>query len=327
LTAQWTEALTPYEPGRLLAYVAVFSVCYYVVFFPLHLYADLFLERRFGLSKLRLGGWAVREAKRVVLSAGFGLLLIEGLYAVLRSMPAVWPLVATAGWVIVSIVLVRIFPTVLLPLFYKTIPLQDDELVQRLTDLCRCVGLSVVGVFRVNLGVETRKANAALAGLGRTRRVLLSDTLLEHFAPEEIETVLAHELGHQRYRHITQMLVISAIGTWLAFSVVALTSAWWVQRWGLRGLDDLAGFPMLMLSLSVIGLVGLPLQNALSRHFEWQADRFAVSTTTRAQAFASALKKLGQLNLADPNPPRWIAWLFYDHPPITQRIHAAEVAG
>ena len=190
--------------------------------------------------------------------------------------------------------------------------------------LCEQANLSALGVFRVELGVETRKANAALAGLGGSRRVLLSDTLLERFSPEEIETVLGHELGHQRYRHITKFLVLSGLGSVLAFSLVQWSAAWWLRPLELHGLADPAGFPTLMLALSLIGLIGMPLQHGISRAFEWQADRFAVTLTRAPQAFAAALKTLGEMNLADPHPPRWVVRLFYDHPPIADRITVSE---
>lgn len=324
-TARWWSDRIALEPLRVLGYVAVVSVLYYLLMFPLHVYSGFHLEHRFGLSRLTFRGWMVREAKHVGVSAILGAILIEGLYALLRHVPASWPLWATIGWVAFSVILARVFPTVLLPLFYKTRPLQDQALTDRLLGLCRRVGLSALGVFRFDLGAETRKANAALAGLGKTRRVLLSDTLLAEFTPEEIEGVLAHELAHHRYRHITKMLLMSAAGSWLAFSLTQLAGERWVAALGLQGLADITGFPILMLWLSVLGLIGLPLQNAVSRAFEWQADRFAVEMTNRSPAFAKALRRLAALNLADPAPPRWVAWLFYDHPPITQRIQAAEL--
>ena len=324
--ARWTGTLTPVAPWQLAVYLTVFGLCSYIVFLPLHLYSSFSLEHRFGLSRLSVNAWLIREAKQVSLGAGFGLVVMEAFYALLRSVPRAWPLWATIGWVLLSVVIARVFPTWLVPLFYKTTTIQDASLVQRLLTLCERAKLSALGVFRVDLGVETRKANAALAGLGGTRRVLLSDTLLENFTPEEIETVLAHELGHQRHHHIRQFLVLSAIGSLLAFSIIDRTSNVWIARFGLSGLSDVAGFPMLMLSLSLLGLIGLPLQNGLSRYFERQADRFAVTLTRLPTAFAAALRKLGELNLADPNPPRWIEWLFYDHPAIHKRIAAAEAA-
>ena len=324
--AAWTVGVTSNDWLRLPLYLAVFGACSYILFLPLHVYSSFLLEHRFGLSRLSVRGWIVREIKQVGLSGAFSLLIFEVLYALLRRCPITWPAFATIGWIGVSVVIARIFPTVLLPIFYKSAPLADDALAQRLMELCRRAKLSVLGIFRVGLGVETRKANAALAGFGGTRRVLLSDTLLERFSADEIETVLDHELGHQVHHHIGKLLILSAAGSWLLFSLIHWSSGWWVPRLGLQGLADIAGFPMLMLALSVIGVISLPLQNGISRYFEWQADRFAVTVSGRAGAFASALRKLGELNLADPNPPRWVEWMFYDHPPIGKRVRAAESA-
>ena len=324
--ARWWSQRFSHQEMIILGYLLAYGSLSYLVSLPLHFYGSFRLEHRFGLSRLTLAGWLVREAKRLAVGAVLGLVLVEGFYAIVRRAPGSWPLWATAGWVGFSVVLARVFPTVLLPLFYKTTPLPDGELVARLLALCQRVGLPALGVFRFDLGAETRKANAALAGLGSSRRVLVSDTLLHEFVPDEIEGVLAHELAHHRYRHITKMLCLAAAGSWLAFTLTDVVSRRWVTAWGLRGVSDIAGFPALMLWLSCLSLVGLPLQNGLSRRFEWQADRFAVRLTQRPQAFAGALRRLAALNLADPNPPRWVVWMLYDHPRITERIQVAERA-
>jgi STE24 endopeptidase len=324
--ARWWSGRVANEPGAILGYLASLGAAYYLALLPLHFYAGFVVEHRFSLSRMRLRDWVAREGKRLTLSAALSAVLIEGLYAILRHAPGSWPLWATAGWAGVSVVLARVFPTVVLPLFYQTTPLHDEPLVGRLLDLCRRTGLSALGVFRFGLGAETRKANAALAGLGKTRRVLLSDTLIERFPPDEIEGVLAHELAHHRYRHITKALCLSAVGSWLAFTLIDRAAPRWLDALGIKGLADIAGFPLLALALSALGLISLPLQNGLSRHFEWQADRFAAAMAARPLAFADALRRLADVNLADPDPPRWIVWFFYDHPPITQRIQAAERA-
>ena len=308
----------------ITGYLALFGMLTYFIMLPLHFYSGFTVEHRFHLSRMTLKSWCVRELKQLALSAVLGWVLVQGLYALLRAEPATWPLWATLGWVGFSVVLARIFPTVLLPIFYKTTPVEDKNLVDRLLRLCAKVKLPALGVFRFNMGAETRKANAALAGLGGTRRVLLSDTLINEFTAEEIEGVLAHELGHHHYRHIPKQLVISAAGSWIAFSLTRLAADRWIAALQLNGLSDIAGFPMFALWLSLLGLIGLPLQNGLSRHFEWQSDRFAVATTKRSKAFADALRRLAKLNLADLNPPQWVVWLFYDHPPIAERITAAE---
>lgn len=312
-------------PGLVLCgYLVVFGVGSTLLMAPLKFYRGFILEHRFGLSRLTVRGWLVREAKQLAVSGVLSLLVLEGLYALLRLTPTMWPVWATLGWVAFSVILARVFPTVLLPIFYKTSPLPDKALVDRLLALCERVGMSALGVFRFDLGAETRKANAALAGLGATRRILLSDTLVANFTPEEIEGVLAHELAHHHYHHIVKLLGLSALGSWVTFTLTNMVGDAWVGALGLSGLADVAGWPILMLCFSALGLMGLPLQNAISRRFEWEADQFAVATTGLPQAFAGALRRLAELNLADPNPPRWVTWLFYDHPPITERIEAAE---
>ena len=324
--AAWWHRVTPREVLVILGYLFCFGTAYYLVTLPLHFYSTYRLEHRFGLSRMRWTQWCVREAKQLAISGVLGAALIEGLYALVRHAPVRWPLYATIGWVGFSVVLARVFPTIILPMFYKTTPLQEEGLVKRLLHLCERVGLPALGVFRFELGAETRKANAALAGLGQTRRVLLSDTLIAEFTPEEIEGVLAHELAHHWYRHIHKMLVISAAGSWLAFVLTDVVATRWITPLGLNGLSDIAGLPMLALWLSILGLMGLPLQNGLSRYFEWQADHFALATTTLPRAFAEALRRLATLNLADPNPPRWVELIFYDHPRISERIRVAELA-
>lgn len=321
--AAWVRAVNNQEALVIAGFLVLFGVAAYGVMLPLHFYSGFVIEHRFALSRMSLRDWCVREAKHLAVSGIIGLFLIEGLYALLRAAPRTWPFWATVGWVGFSVILARVFPTFLLPIFYKTTPLNQPELAKRLLALCAKVKLPALGVFRFALGAETRKANAALAGLGRTRRVLLSDTLINDFTVDEIEGVLAHELAHHHYRHITKHLMIGVVAAWFAFSLTQVIAGTWVGWFQLNGLSDIAGFPALMVWFSLLGFLAMPLQNALSRHFEWQSDRFATATT-QPQAFADALRRLARLNLADPAPPRWVVWWFYDHPPITERIEAAD---
>ena len=324
--AGWVQGWTPNPWLQLLGYLTVFGVATKLAFLGLHFYSGFVLEHRFGLSRLTMAKWVRREIKHATVGAVLGLVVLEGFYALLRATPETWPVWATIGWVGFSVILSRIFPTVLLPIFYPVTPLHDESLVARLRRLCERINLRPLGVFRFGLGTETRKANAALTGLGKSRRVLLSDTLLANFTPEEIEGVLGHELGHHHGRHITKFLVLSGIGSFLVLWLVADLSPLWLEPMGLAELAQLEGFPILLGVLSLIGLLGSPIQHAISRHFEWQADRFAVKLTGSPSAFASALEKLAALNLADPNPPRWAVWFLYDHPPIMDRIQAAQRA-
>ena len=309
----------------VLGYMMLFGPAQVLVDFPLHFYSSFVLEHRFHLSRLSFGQWLLRYAKRLAVGGVLGLFLVEALYWFLRALPNSWPIWATGAWVIFSIVIARAFPVLLLPIFYKTSRIENGPLVERLMTLCRRTGVPALGVFRFGLGAETRKANAALAGFGSTRRVLLSDTLISNFTEEEIESVLGHELAHHRFRHITKMLVLSALGAYAAFQLTHAISRYWTIPLNLTGIQDIAGFPMLSLWLSVLGFASLPLQNGISRAFEWQCDRFAVTVSSPA-AFAAALRKLGDLNLADPDPPRWVELFFYDHPAINKRVRFAEQA-
>jgi STE24 endopeptidase len=235
----------------------------------------------------------------------------------------VWWAWAAAGWLLLSLILGQLLPVVILPLFYKITPLEDPLLRERLERLTEGTGLTIEGVYRLNLSVETRKANAALAGLGRTRRVLLGDTLLQEFTPEEIEVVFAHEVGHHVHRHMLKMLV---------FGVFLVTGGFWLVDLVLRQSAGCLGFlsftdpallPLVLLVMVLYGLVLSPLEKAISRHFERQADTFSLHHTGKREAFCSAFVKLARLNKADPEPHSLVVWLFHDHPPIRQRLALA----
>ena len=212
----------------------------------------------------------------------------------------------------------------ILPLFYKVTRLEDPALLERLQRLAEGTGLNVEGIYRLHLSADTRKANAALAGLGRTRRVLLGDTLLDGFTPEEIEVVFAHEVGHHVHRHLPKLVIanviLAAAGLWLVDRILHLAAG----PLGYPAFNDPAALPLLMLVLSVFGLVLAPLQNAVSRFFERQCDRYALERTGLFQAYRSAFIKLARMNKADPDPHPLTVFFFDDHPPIRQRLALAD---
>src|SRR5207244_7100188 len=177
------------------------------------------------------------------------------------------------GCLAVTLVLGQLLPIVILPLFYKVTPLEDQSLLERLRSLAAGTGLNVEGIYRLHLSAETKKANAALAGLGKSRRVLLGDTLLEQFSPEEIEVVFAHEVGHHVHRHLLKMIVVSVILSIAGFGLVDVALRALAPRLGYQGLADPAALPLLLLVLALFGLGMSPIHNALGRFFERQCDR------------------------------------------------------
>jgi STE24 endopeptidase len=314
----WQATLT------VVVYVALLSALTEAGSLPLAVYSDFLLERRYGLSNERLGGWLVDQAK----SFGIGLLLGCGgaaiLYALIRYSPEHWWLPAGAVFALVIIGLANVAPVLLLPLFYRVKPLDSESLRTRLLSLAERAGARVLGAYEWGLSDKTKKANAALAGLGGTRRILVSDTMLAEFSDDEIEVVLAHEIAHHVHGDIWKGIAFESAlivgGFFLASQVLhGLAGAA-----GLRGVDDVAGLPLLLLAAGAVSLVMVPAAHAMSRGFERNADRFALDLTRNPRAFISAMRRLGAQNLAEEDPSKLVQWLFYSHPPVRDRIAAAQ---
>lgn len=313
--------------AQLVVMALVVAASLEAVTLPIDFYSSYVVEHQHRLSTQTIGSWIRRRLKSYVVGGAIGLGLLCGLYAMLWKTGAWWWLWAAGGWLLVTLVMGQLLPVVVLPLFYAVDRLDDASLLARLRRRCEGTGLTVEGIYRLHLSGETRKANAALAGLGRTRRVLLGDTLLDAFAPEEIEVVFAHEVGHHVYGHLIKgisLRVFLAIGgLWLADRALATLA----ERIGYAGMDDPFAAPLTLFVLSAVALVLTPLQNAVSRRFETQCDRYALETTGLREAYRGAFAKLARMNKSDPDPHPLAVWFFYDHPPIRARLALAEGAG
>jgi STE24 endopeptidase len=331
---QWLGDTFPllgrFASARLLVFLLMVTAGHVLVSFPLSCYAGYVLEHKFGLSNLRFRGWLWRYAKKLALTAAFSAIMFLGLFWIIWICGKAWWLVAAGAFFLVSVVLGQLVPVLILPMFYKIQPLDDAELSERIGALAEGTGLSVAGVYRLGLSQETVKANAMLAGLGRTRRVLLGDTLLDRFTQEEIQVIFAHEVGHHIYRHLRKMIlagiVYSAAGFWICDRLLAC----WVAHTGgpfRHASLPVYALPMVMLVLAVFFLVLEPLQNSISRRYERQADRYALERTANHEAYVSAFRKLARLNKDDPDPHWLEVALFHSHPPIAQRLALAEPAG
>jgi len=309
---------------NLIAMAAILGIGLEIITLPLDFYSSFVLEHRYQLSNQTFAGWVKRRLKAYVVGGIIGLLMLSGLYALLWSSGLYWWIWATVGWLLVSLVLGRLLPVVILPIFYKVTPLDDEPLLQRLQRLTDGTTLTVEGVYRLDLSAETRKANAALAGLGNSRRVLLGDTLLAQFTAEEIEVVFAHEVGHHVYRHLPKSIALQVVTTLVGFWIVDTFLGWFAPTRGYHDFTDPAALPLVLLVLAVFGLLLSPALNALSRFFERQCDRYALDRTGNHAAYRSAFTKLARINKSNPDPHPLIAWLFYDHPPIRERLAMAD---
>jgi STE24 endopeptidase len=311
-------------PATVLGYVALLLAVTELVGLPLAFYGGFVLERRYGLSNESLAGWLADQAKSVAVGLVLGGGGAELIYWLIRRSPDGWWLSAGALFTLVIVGLTNLAPVLLLPLFYSVKPLAREALGARLVALADRAGARVLGAYEWGLGEKTKKANAALAGLGATRRILVSDTMLAEYTDDEIEVVLAHEIAHHVHGDIWKgMAFESALllaGFYLASRVLRAAAG----PAGLAGVDDVAGLPLLMLAAGAVSLVMVPFAHAMSRAFERSADRFALDLTRNPGAFVSAMRRLAAQNLAEEHPSRIVQWLFYSHPPIRDRIAAAQ---
>lgn len=312
---------------RLMALLLAVMAIHIAVSFPLSLYSGHVLEHRFQLSTQGFGRWFWQYTKRNVLAVAFSLVMMLGLYWLIWTTGPWWWLAAAATFFLVGVVLGQLVPVLILPLFYKIEKLDAPELTNRIARLAEGTGLSIEGVYRMDLSAETVKANAMLAGLGRTRRVLLSDTLLDSFTPDEVEVIFAHEIGHHVLHHIRKLIVAGLLYSAVGFLICdRLLSLWTTWHGGTLDYAQLPvdTAPLLLLILAVFGLLLGPLQNAVSRRFERQADRYALDRAGQREAYLSAFRKLAKLNKDDPSPHWLDVFLFHSHPPIAQRLAMAE---
>src|SRR3989454_10837546 len=283
------------------------------------------LEHRFQLSNQRLRAWIWDEIKGFLVGIALATIVTELLYFIIRQLPQHWWLITWAAFLGLFVLLAQLAPVILFPIFYKFAPLQNEELKSRLVRLSEQAGTRVRGVYQWKLSEKSKKANAALTGLGTTRRIILADTLLENYSPDEIEAVLAHELGHQVHRHILKSIAGHAAITFVGFWTANEALQYAIDHSNrFTGLADFANLPLLALVSTVLSLLVLPALNAYSRYNERQADRYAFRSLVSVEPFISAMNKLADQNLAERTPSRFVEWFFHSHPATSRRVAAAE---
>ncbi|OGW74845.1 MAG: hypothetical protein A2Z72_06670 [Omnitrophica bacterium RBG_13_46_9] len=307
----------------LALYIIVFSFLHYIISFPMHFFSTFILEHRFELSNQRFLGWFNDDVKKGILSFFIFLIFIQFLYLLLRSFATTWWLWMALFWFLTTIVLARIAPVFIIPLFYRYYPV-GDGLREKITELSKKCGIRVMDVYKIDFSKKTKKLNAAVVGLGKTRRVLLADNLIHDFTDGEINGVLAHEFGHHRLLHMWKMIIFGAISITFSFYILYLISLKAVAVLNGKNIYDIKIFPAFMLVLFMTSLAMMPLQNGFSRKQEKEADLFALKVTRDKGSFISLMRKLAFKNLADPNPSNMVKLIFYNHPPISERIKLAE---
>jgi STE24 endopeptidase len=323
---EWLFGYTQNNWLLLPAFLVVFGGISALITAPLSYCSGFVLPHRYEMSNQTLKEWLVDQIKGIAIAAPIGLVVLELIYLFLRANPETWWLWAAGFLLVFNVILGTLAPILIMPLFNKYVPLGEEhtDLEARLLALAEKADTKVKGVYKFDLSRRTKAANAALTGIGSSRRIILGDTLIEEFTPDEIETVLAHELAHQVHKDIPLGMLISSVTTLVGLWLASLGLNWGVDYFGFGNIAEVAAFPLLMLVLGAFGLLTMPLGNAWSRWRERMADRYALKATGKSTAFASAFTRLANQNLADADPEPWVEWLLHSHPAVSKRIKMAE---
>jgi STE24 endopeptidase len=322
------EKLAPGRLGPTLPFAAIWILRSFLLSLPLSYFSGYVIEHRYRLSNQSRRAWFTDQLKALGLEIAIGAPLMWGLFLAIRRWPRRWWAVVSALTVPIAVVFTNLAPVIIMPLFNKFEPIKDRALADRIRKLAAAEGVNVSDVQQMDMSKQTKKANAMFTGLGNTKRIVLGDTMLDEFDDDEIEVVLAHELGHQVHRDLWKLIALSAptsaIGLFAAHAFAPALLSRWAKRWGLKegeGLGDVAALPLLLLLTGGAAQVLGPMLNALIRNgVEHPADKYALKLTKDPKAFVRAMEKLGRMNLANPRPSALIKFLLYDHPPIHERI-------
>ena len=307
----------------LSIYLAIFAIIYYLVNFPLHFYSSFILEHKFTLSNQNFHNWLKDDIKSALLSGGLFFIFLHVLYILILNFTFTWWIWIAIFWFTVTIILAKVTPNLIIPLFFKCSPVRRD-LKERIIALSKKCKIRLVDVLEIDFSKKTNKLNAAVVGLGKTRRVIVADNLLKEFTDEEVEGVLAHEFGHHKLRHMGKNIIFGIVSIFLSCYLLYFFSSKVASLLNTSSVSDISMLPSLLLILFLTGLVMLPIENAFSRRMETEADIFALKTIRDKQIFISLMRKLSEKNLADPKPSKLTKILFYSHPPISERIALAE---
>ena len=314
-------------PLQILLYFLLAVLIYQLITLPIVYYSGYVLPHRYGMSTQSVRGWARDFLKGFVLSLVLEAAAVTLIYGLLAFQPLTWWIWVAVVMLFFSVIMANLAPVLIFPLFYKFTPLPEGELTRRLLTLMQRAHTRVRGVYTMQMSNKTTAANAALMGLGNTRRVVLGDTMLDRYTVDEIEVVLAHELGHHVHRDIWKLIASQAVLTLGGLYIANLLLHGVVAQGFYISLTDAATLPVFFLLMGVFGLVVMPISNGYSRLIEYQADEYALQSTGKVEQFKSAMTRLANQNLSEIEPSPIVEFLFYSHPSIGKRLrHADEFA-
>ena len=310
-----------WDVWRVAVYFLIIGAAGSLLTLPTSFYSGFVLSRRYGMSTQSFGSWLLDRVKGLAVSLPIELAAVEFVFWLLAAAPSLWWLGTARAMRLFPALAANLAPILLLPLFFKLTPLPEGETRSRALELARIAGTRVRGIYSMNMSAKSTAANAFVIGLGNTRRVVLCDTLLDHYTPDEVEVVVAHELGHQAHGDIPKLILVETVTTLAGLFLVNLVLHAVIGHVSAyHGLADPATMPLIAAALGVFALVTMPITNGYSRHVEHQADVYALKVTGKRDAFISAMTRLANQNLAELQPARLVEVFLYNHPSTGSRI-------
>ena len=321
------EKLTKKRFWLIFFYSLIFIILAFIVGLPSSYYG-FHLEQKYQLSNQNFSQWFGEQLKGLIILIIIGLIAIEGIYLALKKAPRTWWIYVSIVFVFFTVLLINLAPILIMPLFNVYTPLPQGKIRDKLIALSEKANVNVENIYQMDMSKQTKKANAMFTGIGNTKRIVLGDNLVKEYTPDEIEVVIAHEMGHNVLQHIWKLIALMSFVSAIGFLIIHLTMGRIINRYRARlkieGMADIASLPLFMLIFVVFSLITLPVSPTYSRYLERQADKFALDLTDKPDAFITAMDKLAYQNLSDPNPSPVIEFLLYDHPPSSKRIKFAE---
>ena len=321
---RWRKRITFQDLVVILLFIIAFNLAIFLLYLPFNFYRGFIVSHQFGLSTQTAAGWFSDWGKRVLISLVLEGLLWTGFFAMMRLLPKRWPVLGGALLMAFSAIFTLLTPILITPLFYEVSVLDDTALQHRIVEMAEEAGMPVDEIYIIDASSKTTTANAYFTGFGGAQRIVLYDTLLTNYTRDQVKVVLAHEMGHWYYQHTLLIVVGMGAVAWLGLFALkwVLNRSWrWLE---LRGPADVAAMPFIVALITIISILAMPVENAISRFGEHQADEFALAISQEPEAFAELFEEFAEQNLSMVDAPEWEKIIFYTHPPIVDRLETAK---
>ena len=321
----FAERIIRFKPLQTFVYWVEYLLLTSVLGFPLAVYEGYFRERKYGLATQTLGPWMGDQLKGLAIGLILGGIIVVVLFALVRRLSRTWWIWGAIVTMAFATFVALIAPVYLIPVFNKVTPLNDPKITAPILRMARANDIPAKNVYEIDASKQSNRMSANVSGLGSTLRITMNDNLLRRGSPEEIQSVMGHEMGHYVLNHVYKGLEFFLIVIVVGFALLRWSLEWslarWGQKWRIRGIGDPAVLPLVALLGSIFFFVLTPVMNTVTRTMEHEADMFGLNASRQPDGFAQAAIHLGEYRKMKPGPGE--EWIFFDHPSGYNRIHDA----